>query len=91
MKKILLFSFLFFFLFGFSQQNEKPNKSVSKVKPDKATKALRKKHAKNLASSPFKEVTKLTKKERKAIPIFSLLMELEIELLLLQMGFKKLV
>ena len=69
MKKILLFSFLFFFLFGFSQQNEKPNKSVSKVKPDKATKALRKKHAKNLASSPFKEVTKLTKKERKALGI----------------------
>ncbi len=81
MKKqiLFLFSMLFVFSLGFSQTNsdvrqEKSNKTESasfskKVLTKKQAKSVRKKHAKNLANSPFKKTMLLSKKERKAIGI----------------------
>ncbi|MQP24502.1 T9SS type A sorting domain-containing protein [Flavobacterium sp. LMO8] len=81
MKKQLLFLFsaLFFFSFSFGQTNieknkEKTNKAkeiiaVNKSLTKKQVKSIRKKHAKNLANSPFKKSLQLSKKERKALAI----------------------
>ncbi|OGS61531.1 MAG: hypothetical protein A2X07_07445 [Flavobacteria bacterium GWF1_32_7] len=81
MKKQLLFllSILFIFSFSFGQSNldkdkEKANKStnvvaVNKPLTKKQAKSIRKKHAKNLANSPFKNTLQLSKKERKAMGI----------------------
>lgn len=81
MKKQLLFllSTLFIFSFSFGQSNlnknkEKANKSanveaVNKPLTKKQAKSIRKKHAKNLANSPFKNTLQLSKKERKAMGI----------------------
>lgn len=81
MKKqlLFLFSMLFVFSLGFGQTNsdvkkEKSNKTESaslskQVLTKKQAKSVRKKHAKNLASSPFNKTMLLSKKERKAIGI----------------------
>ena len=81
MKKqlLFLFSMLFVFSLGFSQTNSDVKKEKSKktesaslykqVLTKKQAKSIRKKHAKNLASSPFKKTMLLSKKERKALGI----------------------
>ncbi|MFY8068047.1 MAG: WD40/YVTN/BNR-like repeat-containing protein, partial [Flavobacterium sp.] len=80
MKKKLLFliSALFVFTLNFGQSNapkkeSKTNKSttvaVNKPLTKKQAKSARKKHAKNLANSPYKKSLTLSKKERKALGI----------------------
>ena len=81
MKKQLLFLFsaLFVFSLSFGQSNTDKNKekssksanvaSVNKQLTKKQAKAVRKKHAKNLAKSPFKKTLLLSKQERKAAAI----------------------
>ena len=81
MKKqlLFLFSMLFVFSLGFSQTNSDVKKEKSKktesaslskqVLTKKQAKSVRKKHAKNLANSPFKKTMLLSKKERKALGI----------------------
>ena len=80
MKKqlLLLLSTLFVFSLSFGQSNgenkkEKTDKSTtvaaSKPLTKKQAKAVRKKHAKNLANSPFKKTMTLTKAQRKALAI----------------------
>lgn len=85
MKKLILLSFCAFSFIaaGYSQsvqtkdskaaevKVEKSGKKIAsnKTKPDKKTKALRKQHAKFLASTPFTKTLNLSKKERKAIGI----------------------
>ncbi|MFN7045852.1 MAG: PA domain-containing protein, partial [Flavobacterium sp.] len=79
MKKQLLFllSALFVFSVSFAQENveknkKKSNKTTKSVASTNATltkkqaKAVRKKHAKNLANSPHKKVMSMSKDERKA-------------------------
>lgn len=79
MKKQLLFllSALFVFSVSFAQENveknkKKSNKSTKNVVATNGTltkkqaKAVRKKHAKNLANSPYKKVMSMSKDERKA-------------------------
>jgi hypothetical protein len=80
MKKKLLFliSALFVFTLNFGQSNapkkeSKTNKfsivAVNKPLTKKQAKSARKKHAKNLANSPYKKSLTLSKKERKALGI----------------------
>ena len=81
MKKQFLFLFLslFFFHLSFSQSSVAKNKekssksanvaSVNKQLTKKQAKAVRKKHAKNLAKSPFKKTLLLSKQERKGLGI----------------------
>jgi hypothetical protein len=81
MKKQFLFLFLslFFFHLSFSQSSVAKNKekssksanvaSVNKQLTKKQAKAVRKKHAKNLAKSPFKKTLLLSKQERKGMGI----------------------
>jgi hypothetical protein len=80
MKKKLLFliSALFVFTLNFGQSNvpkkeSKTNKTttvaVNKSLTKKQVKTARKKHAKNLANSPYKKSLTLSKKERKALGI----------------------
>lgn len=80
MKKqlLFLFSMLFVFAFSFGQSgidktNSKKNKStvtaVNEPLTKKQAKKARKKHAKNLANSPYKKTLMLSKKERKALGI----------------------
>ena len=73
MKKQLLFLFsaLFVFSLSFGQSNTDKNKekssksanvaSVNKQLTKKQAKAVRKKHAKNLAKSPFKKIDKINR------------------------------
>jgi len=80
MKRNLLLSLSAFAVFvtGYSQSNLEQEKKVSdnsevkkiasnREKPDRKTKALRKKHAKFLANSPFKKKLKLKKEEKKDV------------------------
>lgn len=76
MKKQLLFVLVALALSvsGFSQTNKKQTKAAKTIaattaKPDKKTLALRKSHAKFLASTPFTKTNNLSKKERKAAGI----------------------
>ncbi len=78
MKKnlLLLVSVLFVFISGYSQ-TELEKKSKKEIKADKIAekntvreaKALRKKHAKFLANSPFKKTLHMSKSERKALSL----------------------
>lgn len=80
MKKKLLFliSALFVFTLNFGQSNvpkkesktkESTTVAVNKTLTKKQAKSARKKHAKNLANSPYKKSLTLSKKERKALGI----------------------
>ncbi len=77
MKKRLLFLFSAFFVFSLTfgqstteKTKEKSNTTVAnKTLTKKQAKAVRKKHAANLANSPFKKTLMLSKAERKALGI----------------------
>lgn len=81
MKKqlLVLLSVMFVFTFSFGQTNADQRKrksntskevvAVSKELTKKQAKKARKKHAKNLANSPYKKTLMLSKKERKALGI----------------------
>ncbi|WP_309508766.1 PA domain-containing protein [Flavobacterium cyclinae] len=74
MNKRLLFLFSAFFVYSltFGQSTTEKNKektnvtTVNKTLTKKQAKAVRKKHAKNLAKSPFKETLSLSKTQRKS-------------------------
>lgn len=79
MKKqlLFLFSMLFVFTLNYGQSNSKGRAQsnnvtdvvVNKQLTKKQAKKARKKHAKNLANSPYKKTLMLSKKERKALGI----------------------
>lgn len=69
-KLFLLIPIFFLSTASYSQSNEShENKNEGKVLTSRQAKKLRKKHAKFLAQSPYKETLKLSKQDRKAASI----------------------